>query len=86
MFVTASGVSLGEAKVLATSCHGGVKGLAKIFVRLVLREVELVEASMAGRQTILAAVIAMNVELGESVHALELLEAVERHFTSTGDN
>jgi hypothetical protein len=30
-----------EAKVLAAGCHGGVEGLAEIFVRLVLGEVKL---------------------------------------------
>jgi hypothetical protein len=34
-------VGLGEAEVLATSRHGSVERLAKIFVRLVLWEIEL---------------------------------------------
>lgn len=32
---------LGETKVLATGGHGGVEGLAKILVSLVLRQIEL---------------------------------------------
>jgi len=40
---------------------------------------------MARWQTILTAVIAVDVELGEAVHALKLLETIERHLTSTGN-
>jgi len=44
-----------------------------------------VKASMTARQTILAAIITVNVELGEAIHALELLEAVERNLGSSSD-
>lgn len=40
---------------------------------------------MAAGQTILAAVVAMNVEFGEAIHALKLLEAVQRNLASTGN-
>ena len=40
---------------------------------------------MRARQTVLATIIPMDIELGEAVHALELLEPVKRHFRSTGN-
>lgn len=44
-----------------------------------------VEAGMTTRQTILAAIITMNVKLGKAIHALEFLEAIERHLGSASD-
>jgi hypothetical protein len=44
-----------------------------------------IEASVTTRQTILAAEITMNVELGKAIHALKLLEAVEWNLGSAGD-
>lgn len=40
---------------------------------------------MTARQTVLAAVITMNVEFGEAIHTLELLEAVEWNLGGTSD-
>lgn len=40
---------------------------------------------MTARQTILATIITVNVELGEAIHTLKLLEAVEWDLGSTGD-
>ena len=44
-----------------------------------------VEASMTARQTILAAIITMDVELGKAIHALKLLEAIKRHLGCASD-
>src|SRR5690242_9059907 len=40
---------------------------------------------MAGWQAILAAIVSMDIELGEPVHALELFEAVQWHLTRSCD-
>ena len=40
---------------------------------------------MTARQTILAAIITVNVELGKAIHALKLLEAIERNLGSSSD-
>jgi hypothetical protein len=40
---------------------------------------------MTARQTVLAAIITMNVELGKAIHTLKLLEAVEWNLRSSGD-
>ena len=40
---------------------------------------------MTARQTVLAAIITMDVELGKAVHTLKLLEAVEWDLGGTGD-
>lgn len=44
-----------------------------------------IEARMRTWQSIFVAVITMNVETTEPIHALKLAETVERHFASTGD-
>ena len=40
---------------------------------------------MTARQTVLATIITMNVEFGEPIHTLKLLEAVERDLGGTGN-
>jgi hypothetical protein len=40
---------------------------------------------VTARQTILAAIVTVNVELGKAVHTLKLLEAVEWDLGSAGD-
>lgn len=39
-----------------------------------------VKAGMATRQPILTAIVPMNIEPGDSVHALQLLESIERNL------
>lgn len=39
---------------------------------------------MRARQSLLAAVVSVDVEPAEAVHALELLETVERHLAGSG--
>ena len=76
---------LSKAEVLVASRHSGVQLLAKDFVALILGEIELIEAGMAGRKLVLAGVVAVDVEFGEAVHAFELLETIERNLASTSD-
>lgn len=40
---------------------------------------------MRARQPVLIAIIAVDIEATEAVHALKFLEAVERHLAGTGD-
>jgi hypothetical protein len=40
---------------------------------------------MTARQTVLAAIITMNVKLGKAIHTLKLLEAIKRHFGSSSN-
>ncbi len=42
-----------------------------------------VEARVRARQSILIAVIPVNVEPAEAIHSFKLAEAVKRHFAST---
>ena len=77
--------TLSEAKVLISSRYSGVKLLAKLLIALILRKIELVEARVAGRQLVLARIVAVNVELGEAIHALQLLEAIQRDLARAGD-
>ena len=42
-----------------------------------------IEASMRARQSVLIAVIAMDVESAKAIHTFKLAEAVERHFAGT---
>lgn len=44
-----------------------------------------IEASMRARQSILIAVIPVDVESAKAIHTLKLAEAVERHFAGTGN-
>ena len=44
-----------------------------------------IKASMRTRQSVLVAVVSMDVEPAEAVHAFEFLETVERNLTSTCD-
>ena len=44
-----------------------------------------VKASMTTRQTILATIIAMDIEFAEPVHALEFLETIQWHLASTSN-
>ena len=44
-----------------------------------------IEACVGTRQAILVAVVAMHVESGEAIHALELTEAVQRHLACPRD-
>ena len=85
MFFVGVLFALSEAEVLVASRDGSVQLLAKVLVALILRKIELVEAGVAGRQLVLARVVAVDVEFGEAIHALELLEAVERNLARTCD-
>ena len=42
-----------------------------------------IEASMRARQSVLVAVIAMDVESTKAIHTLKLAKAVQRHFAGT---
>ena len=42
-----------------------------------------IEASMRARQSVLIAVIAMDVESTKAVHTFKLTKAVKRHFAGT---
>lgn len=75
----------GEAKVFISSRHGGVEILPQRLVTLILREVELVEASVGAGQAVLIAVVLVHAKAREAVHALELLEPVERHLARASD-
>ncbi len=44
-----------------------------------------VEAGMRARKSILVAIITMDVEPTEAIHALKLLEAVERYLAGSGN-
>lgn len=44
-----------------------------------------VKASMGAWQTILIAIIAMDVKTADAIHALELTEAVEWYFACSGN-
>lgn len=44
-----------------------------------------VEASMRTWKPILVTVITVDVESAEAIHALQFLEAIQRHLASTGD-
>jgi hypothetical protein len=76
---------LSKAKVLISSRNSSIKLLPQVLVALILREIKLVEASMAGGQLVLARIVAVDIELGETIHAFQLLETVERDFTGTSD-
>ena len=76
---------LREAKVFTASGDCSVKCFPEVLVAVVLRQVKLVEAGMTAGQTILCAIVAMNVESTEAVHAFELLEAIEWNLGSTSD-
>jgi len=43
-----------------------------------------IEACMRARQSVLVAIIPMNIEPAETVHTLKLAETVKRHFGCTG--
>lgn len=60
--------------------HGGIKLFPQRLIALIFRQIQLIEAGMAARQTVLVAKIAVDIEPAEAVHALQLLEAVERHL------
>ena len=62
-------LALSKAEVFVAGGDGSVQLLAKVLVALVLGEIELVEAGMAGRQLVLAGIVAVDVELGEAIHA-----------------
>ena len=42
-----------------------------------------IEASMRARQSVLIAVIPVDIESAKAVHALKLAKAIERHFART---
>lgn len=44
-----------------------------------------VKASMRTRQPVLVAIVPVNIELAETIHSLQLLEAVQRHFARARD-
>jgi len=44
-----------------------------------------IETSVTAGQSLVGAKVAVDIELGKAVHALELFEAVERHFGCTSD-
>ena len=44
-----------------------------------------IEASMRARQSVLVAIITMDVESAEAIHTLKLAKAVKRHFAGTGN-
>lgn len=44
-----------------------------------------IEASMRAREAILVAIITVDVEFTDAVHALELLEAIQWHLAGSGD-
>ena len=74
-----------EAEMFTPGGHGRVQPLPQILVALVLRKVQLIEASMTARQPIFPPVIPMDVELRETVHTLKLPEPVQRDFTRARD-
>ena len=78
-------VHLSETEVLVASRDGSVQLLAEVLVAVELGQIELVEASVACGQFVLAGVVTVNVELGKAIHAFQLLEAVERDLAGTGD-
>lgn len=49
------------------------------------RTILTVKARVRAWQTVLVPVVAMDVESIDSVHTLELLEAIKRHFTGSRD-
>ena len=67
-FPSANGLS--EAEVLTTRGDGSVQSLPQILIAIILRQVKLIEASMTTRQSVLVAIIAMNIESTETIHAL----------------
>lgn len=48
-------------------------------------EARTVKAGVRGREAILVAIIAMDVESADSIHTLQLLEPVQRHLAGSGD-
>ena len=76
---------LSEAKVFVASRDSGVQLLAQILVAFEFGQIELVEASVARLQFVLAGVVAVDVELGKAIHALQLLEPIEWDLAGTGD-
>lgn len=44
-----------------------------------------IEASMRARQSVLVAVIAVDIESTKAIHTLKLAKAIKRHLTGTCD-
>lgn len=76
---------LSKAKVLASRRDSSVQPLPQLLISLILRQIQLVEARVRAGKTILVAVVAMNIEAREAIHALKLLEAVKGNFGSARD-
>jgi hypothetical protein len=76
---------LREAKVLTTCRDSRVESFPEILIAVILRQIKLIEAGVTARQTILVAVVAVNVESTKAVHALQLFEAIEWHLRCASD-
>jgi len=74
-----------ETEVLASGGDGGEDLLAEDLVALVFGKIKLVEAGVRRWKPILVAVITVDIESTEAIHALQLLEAVERHLAGSSD-
>ncbi len=57
----------------------------QLVVRLVGRQIKLIEARVSRRQTVSRAIVTMNLEFLRPVHALECGEALQRHLRASRD-
>jgi len=78
-------LNLCETKVFASSGYGHENLLSENVIALVFREVKLVEACVLAWKSILVAIVTMDVESTETIHALKFLETVEGDLASAGD-
>ncbi|KAI6853393.1 hypothetical protein KC350_g76 [Hortaea werneckii] len=74
-----------KPEILIACCDGGVQLLPQVLVALVLWQIKLVEAGVTRRQLLLAAVVTVDVEPGNAVHAFKLLETIQWHLAGTSD-
>lgn len=74
-----------KAKVLAASGDGFEELAPQHVIAVVLGEIQLVKACVRTRKAIFVAIITMDVETIDTVHAFQFLESVEGNFTGSGD-